>query len=84
MRLARCKIAFLVGYKPIISVDACHLKGSFGGQLFCALGKDVNDNMFPIAYVISSNECKASWTWFLEMLLDNIEHGRPTFVGVYF
>lgn len=72
VRLSACKEGFLAGCRPVISMDACHLKGPFGGQLFCAVAKDVNDDMFPIAYAVAGNECKASWTWFLETLLNDI------------
>ncbi|KAF7821043.1 uncharacterized protein G2W53_026498 [Senna tora] len=36
--------------RPIICVDGCFLKGSFGGQLLTVVLKDVNENMYPIAY----------------------------------
>ncbi|KAI8531764.1 hypothetical protein RHMOL_Rhmol11G0161000 [Rhododendron molle] len=34
---------FLVGCRPIIGLDGCHLKGPFGGQLLSAIGKDANE-----------------------------------------
>lgn len=62
VRLIVCKTRFLTGCRPIILVDACHSKVPFGEQLFCAVWKDANDDMFPIAYVVCGNEYRASWT----------------------
>ncbi|XP_027166420.1 uncharacterized protein LOC113766425 [Coffea eugenioides] len=44
--------SFLAGCRSIIGLDGCFLKGPFGGQLLAALGRDGNDNMFPIAIAI--------------------------------
>ncbi|KAL4372456.1 hypothetical protein AHAS_Ahas06G0267600 [Arachis hypogaea] len=53
MRMYMCldavKKDFLAGCKPIIGVDGCHLKGNHGQQLLVAVGRDPNDNYFPIA-----------------------------------
>ncbi|KAG8371257.1 hypothetical protein BUALT_Bualt13G0068800 [Buddleja alternifolia] len=40
---------FLVGCRPIIGVDGCHLKGPHGGVLLCAVGIDPNNCIFPFA-----------------------------------
>ncbi|XP_071905882.1 uncharacterized protein [Coffea arabica] len=57
---------FLASYRPIIGLDDCFFKGPFGGQLLAALGRDVNDNIFPIAIVIvefkDSELRKLFWT----------------------
>ncbi|KAF7820809.1 uncharacterized protein G2W53_026264 [Senna tora] len=45
-----CKKGFLSACRPIICVDGCFLKGSFGGQLLTVVSKDGNENMYPIAY----------------------------------
>ena len=72
--LDACKRGFLVGCRPLIGIDGCHLKGTTGGQLLVAVGKDGNDNIFPIAYAIVEIKNKSSWTWFLQCLLDDIGH----------
>ena len=56
--LDACKKGFVAGCRPIIAVDGCHLKAGFGGQLLAAVGKDANDDMYPIAYAICEAECK--------------------------
>ena len=79
--LEPCKRGFLEGCRPIIGIDGCHLKGSFGGQLLCAIGKDANDNMFPIAYAVVEQELNDSWTWFLTCLLKDIGQKTLTFIS---
>jgi hypothetical protein len=61
---------WVFGCRPIVLVDACHLKGHLGGQLMCAIGKDGNNDMFPIAYAVV--ETKDSWSWFLSILIEDI------------
>jgi hypothetical protein len=79
MSLAAMKKRFLDGCRPVIGVDGCFLKGPFKGQLFVAVGRDGNHNMYPIAYVVVEAKTKDSWTWILETLvLDLGEHERHT------
>ncbi|CAH9126317.1 unnamed protein product [Cuscuta epithymum] len=46
-----------------------------GGQLLCAVARDGNENMFPLAIAYVDSEDKASWTWFLQVLFQDF--GRP-------
>ncbi|KAK4404861.1 hypothetical protein Sango_0854700 [Sesamum angolense] len=59
-------------WRPIIGLDGCFLKTCYGGQLLVAVGRDGNDNMFPIAMVVVQVENRENWTWFLGELLDDI------------
>ena len=70
--LEGCKKGFSAGCKPIIGLDACHLKTKTGGQLMCAVGRDPNDEYFPFAYAVVEAETKDTWTWFLNLLLADI------------
>ncbi|KAL4587087.1 hypothetical protein LXL04_011737 [Taraxacum kok-saghyz] len=74
--LAACSRGFLVGCRPYISLDACHLKGKFNGVLAAATGVDGNNSIFPIAYCVLESENTQSWTWFLESLKKAI--GTPS------
>ena len=84
MSLVAMKKRFLDGCKPI-GVDGCLLKVSFKGQLLAAVGMDVNNNMYLIAFAVVKVKTKDSWTSFLETLVSNIrvhERGcRPTFIS---
>ncbi|KAL4286054.1 hypothetical protein AHAS_Ahas19G0047800 [Arachis hypogaea] len=64
MRMYMCldaiKKGFLAGCRPIIGVDGCHLKGDHGQQLLVAVGRDPNDNYFPIVVAAIEAETKDS------------------------
>ena len=53
---------FLAGCRPFISLDGCFLKGPFGGQLLVAVGRDGNNQMFPIAWAVVEVEKTDTWT----------------------
>lgn len=55
-----CKKGFNYGCRPIICLDACHLKVKFERHLMCAIGKYDNDNMFPITFEMVEGENKDS------------------------
>jgi len=66
-----CKDSFFK-CKPIIGLDGCFLKGYYGGQLLSAIGRDPNDQMMPIAFVVVEGETKESWAWFLDLLVKDL------------
>ena len=70
--LATCKTGFLEECRRIISLNACHLRGFLNGQLLAVVGIDGNDGMYLIAFAICEAETKASWSWFLKLLLADI------------
>uniref|UniRef100_A0A2N9IXY2 SWIM-type domain-containing protein n=1 Tax=Fagus sylvatica TaxID=28930 RepID=A0A2N9IXY2_FAGSY len=70
-----CKKGFLAGCRPIIGLDACHLKGAVAGQLLAAVGVDGNEGMYPIAYAVAEAESGETWTWFLKNLVGDIGTG---------
>ncbi|WVZ13613.1 hypothetical protein V8G54_011179 [Vigna mungo] len=72
MCLEGCKQGFLGSYRPFKGVDSCHLKTTYGGQLLVAVGRDPNDQYFPLAFAAVENECKETWRWFLSQLFDDI------------
>ncbi|XP_058753082.1 uncharacterized protein LOC131626267 [Vicia villosa] len=55
-RIYVCLEACIYGFgkfcRPFIGLDACFLKGDFGGQLVAAVGRDGNNQIFLIAYVV--------------------------------
>ncbi|XP_021718906.1 uncharacterized protein LOC110686613 [Chenopodium quinoa] len=58
--------------RPILGVDGAHLKGPFPGILLTAIGKDGNKNIFPMSWAIVEVENAKTWTWFLELLVEDI------------
>ncbi|KAK4386170.1 hypothetical protein Sango_2487600 [Sesamum angolense] len=63
---------FIEGCRPLIGLDGCFLKGLFKGQLLAAIGRDPNDNIYPIAVAYVEVEKYDSWEWFLNLLLRDI------------
>lgn len=58
--------------RPVIIVDAAHLKGRYLGTNLLAVGMDANNGILPIAYGVGKSETSDSWTWFMGHLRDCI------------
>jgi len=69
--LKACKDNFML-CRPIIKLDGSFLKGKYGGELLADIGRDGNDQIMPIAYVVVEVENKESWTWFLKLLIKDL------------
>jgi hypothetical protein len=67
-----CKQGFIRGCRPFIGVDGCHLKTKYGGQLLIAVGRDPNDQYFPLAFGVVETKTKESWRWFLQLLMEDV------------
>ena len=52
---------FKLGCRRVISLDGAFLKTIVGGAILSAIGRDGNNQMFPISWavVLTENE----WTW---------------------
>ena len=78
MRIEALKKGFLVGCRKIIGLDGCFLKGVFGGQMLSAMGRDGNNNIYPLAWAIVEIENKDSWNWFIQLLVNDMEESKET------
>lgn len=67
-----CKKGFIHGCRPFVGVDDCHLKAKYGRQLLIVVGRDPNDQYFPLAFVIVETEIKESWRRFIHLLMEDI------------
>ncbi|XP_057526298.1 uncharacterized protein LOC130805540 [Amaranthus tricolor] len=76
--LPACKEGFVAGCRPIIGVDGAHLKGQFPGVLLIAVGKDGNNNIFPVAWAVVEIENVETWTWFLYLLVEDLRSVSPS------
>ncbi|GLU04917.1 hypothetical protein SLE2022_220450 [Rubroshorea leprosula] len=63
------------GCRRFFGVDGCFLKGICKGIMLSAVGKDGNNQMFPIAWEVVESECLESWQWFFELLKTNLDLG---------
>ena len=75
MRFEAQKQSYFSGIRPLICLDGCFLKTSMGGYLLCAIARNGNKNMLPLAMACVDAECKESWSWFLNVLCEDF--GRP-------
>lgn len=71
-----CKKGFVEACRPVIGIDGCHLKGPYGGILLAAVGRDPNEEYFPIAVAAVEAENKDAWEWFLRLLLSDLDTQR--------
>ncbi|KAL5573307.1 hypothetical protein UlMin_022904 [Ulmus minor] len=56
--------------RPVVSIDATHMKGKYRGVLFMAVCHDANQQIFPLAFGIGDSENDVAWTWFLRRIKD--------------
>ncbi|XP_034203925.1 uncharacterized protein LOC117618477 [Prunus dulcis] len=70
--LAAVKQGFLQGCKPVIEFDACHIKGHHLRQLLYIVGVDPNTGMYPIAYTVAEVENYETWSWFCQLLAEDL------------
>ena len=71
--LEACKYGFANYCRSLIKLDACFLKGDFGGKLMAAVGRDGNNKIFPIVYAVVEDEKNYSSDWFIKLLLEDLE-----------
>lgn len=67
------KEGYKTGCRRVINLDGCFLKGHCQGELLSAVGRDANNQIFPIAWAVVSVENKENWSWFLENLIADLE-----------
>ena len=71
--LAGLKMAFKSGCRPMVYLDGCWLKGTFGGQLLAATTIDPNDCILPIAWAAVNTKSTDTWSWFFQLLQQDLE-----------
>uniref|UniRef100_A0A803PC09 MULE transposase domain-containing protein n=1 Tax=Cannabis sativa TaxID=3483 RepID=A0A803PC09_CANSA len=75
--LRAAKDRFIRGCRRIIRLHGCHLKGYCKGILLVAIGIDGSTFIFPIAYAVVGKENTESWTWFSELLKEDLHPTNP-------
>jgi len=76
------KKGFMAGCRKVIGLDGCWFKGANNGNLLCAIGRDANNQMYPIAWAAVPIENYDTWYWFLSLLQKdlNISNGVEEWV----
>ncbi|GKA55123.1 transposase, MuDR, MULE transposase domain protein [Tanacetum coccineum] len=67
------KIRTFVNYlRPLVIIDAAHLKGQYKGTNLIAVGMDGNNQIVPIAFGICKGETGPCWSWWMSVLKECI------------
>ncbi|PWA93179.1 transposase, MuDR, MULE transposase domain protein [Artemisia annua] len=64
--------SFIAFMRPLIIIDAAHLKGKYKGTNLLAVGMDGNNQIIPIATGVCQGETGESWTLLLRKLRECI------------
>ncbi|GJR23727.1 transposase, MuDR, MULE transposase domain protein [Tanacetum coccineum] len=72
---------FLNCLRPLIIIDAVHLKGLYKGTNLVAVGMDGNNQIVPIAFGICKGETGPCWTWWMSVLKEYIGD-NPNFLFI--
>ncbi|KAK9012159.1 hypothetical protein V6N11_040228 [Hibiscus sabdariffa] len=75
VRFSALKEGFKRFCRPVISLDGCYLKGEIKGEILLALGRDGNNQIFPIAWALVEVENRETWAWFLENIQRDLNLG---------
>ena len=51
------------------------LKGSCKGELLVAVGRNKNNQMYPISWAVVDQEAKHSWSFFINHLIQDLNLG---------
>nr|KAJ0208381.1 hypothetical protein LSAT_V11C500271910 [Lactuca sativa] len=82
--LGALKLGFKVGLRDFLGVDGTFLKGPYHGQVLTVVGLNANNGIYPIAYAVVEAEPTSSWTWFMELLGEDLQKGIiPTVAKVF-
>ncbi|KAL4592185.1 hypothetical protein LXL04_005172 [Taraxacum kok-saghyz] len=64
------------GCRRAIGLDGCFLKGQCKGELLTTIGRDANNQIYPIAWAVVEVENKMNWKWFLQLVDRDLQlHG---------
>lgn len=58
------KSRWLLGCRKIIGLDGCFFTHTCRGQLLTTMGRDANNQMYPVAWVIVGVETNQNRCWF--------------------
>ncbi|WVZ53692.1 LOW QUALITY PROTEIN: hypothetical protein U9M48_004597 [Paspalum notatum var. saurae] len=73
--LNACKQGFLARCRRVIGLDGCFFKGACSGVLLCAIGRDANNQIYPVAWAVVEMETNDTWDWFTYLLCRDLQIG---------
>ncbi|GJQ91782.1 transposase, MuDR, MULE transposase domain protein [Tanacetum coccineum] len=73
---------FLNYLRPVLMIDAAHLKGLYKGTNLVAVAMDGNNQIVPIAFGICKGETGPCWSWWMSVLKECIgDHPNLLFIS---
>ncbi|KAK5785936.1 hypothetical protein PVK06_040558 [Gossypium arboreum] len=69
------KRGWIAGCRLLIGLDGCFLKGPLKCKFLTTVGRDANNQMFPIAWVVVEVECTDSWAWYGYTIISDQQKG---------
>ena len=63
---------FKAGCRKVVGLVGCLFEGATNGELLCALGRDANNQMYPIAWAVVDKENNKNWDWFCDLLFRDV------------
>ncbi|GJV06440.1 hypothetical protein Tco_1344096 [Tanacetum coccineum] len=76
------KEGWSAGCRKVIGLDGCFLKGTVKGELLTAMGRDGNNQMFPIAWAVVNIENNDNWQWFLACICEDLMLGQGAYLTI--
>ncbi|GKC39591.1 transposase, MuDR, MULE transposase domain protein [Tanacetum coccineum] len=67
---------FINYLRPLLIIDAAHLKGTYKGTNLVAVGMDVNNQIVSIAFGICKGETDPCWSWWISVPKECIADNR--------
>ncbi|GJZ40779.1 calcium/proton exchanger [Tanacetum coccineum] len=67
------KDGWLAGCRKVIGLDGCFLKHTCRGELLVAMGRDANNQMYPIAWAVVKVENNDNWCWFISLIQEDLQ-----------
>ncbi|GKC06245.1 hypothetical protein Tco_0997855 [Tanacetum coccineum] len=67
------KDGWIAGCRKVIGIDGCFITHMCKGEILTAMGRDGNNQMYPIAWAVVDVENKNNWCWFLSLLADDLD-----------
>nr|GEW22803.1 hypothetical protein CTI12_AA091940 [Tanacetum cinerariifolium]GEX17592.1 hypothetical protein CTI12_AA091940 [Tanacetum cinerariifolium]GEX18889.1 hypothetical protein CTI12_AA091940 [Tanacetum cinerariifolium] len=58
------------------------LREEHKGELLIAIGRDANNQMYPIAWAVVKVENFKNWSWFISLLAEDLELGHDTCITI--
>ncbi|CAN1141254.1 hypothetical protein LINPERHAP2_LOCUS12375, partial [Linum perenne] len=69
---------FRFACRRMFGLDGCFFKCEVKGMLLSAIGKDSNNQMYPIAWAVVEGEKRSSWTWFIHNVREHLDMADGT------